>query len=114
MRTSHRALSAAPYDTLGLPFHSFSEDALEPIPSEQPFELAIDLLPTSYHFQKGNRIRITIAFADNNNFYMPNVDPAPLGNLLHNPDYPSFVELPVIVLPIEAQSFSSFGFGIPP
>jgi len=47
LRTSHRALSAAPYDTLSLPFHSFSEDALEPIPSEQPFELVIDLLPTS-------------------------------------------------------------------
>ena len=99
LRASHRALSAAPYDTLGLPFHNFSEDALESIPSGQPFELVLDLLPTSYQFQEGNRIRITIAFADNNNFDTPIVDPAPGVSVLRNPDYPSYVVLPVISKP---------------
>lgn len=64
-------------------------------PTGEPFEMVFDLLPTSYQFQPGNRIRITLAFADADNFDTPILDPPPNINLLRNPDYPSYVILPV-------------------
>ena len=45
--------------------------SLEPIPSLAPIELVFDLLPTAYEFSRGQRIRITIAFADKGNFDTP-------------------------------------------
>jgi putative CocE/NonD family hydrolase len=96
LRASHRAQSPAPYDKLGLPHHSHYESDREPIPAGEPFEMAFDLLPTSYLFQEGNRIRIAIAFADSDNFDTPVLDPAPNLNLLRNRAFPSYVELPVV------------------
>jgi putative CocE/NonD family hydrolase len=99
LRASHRALGAAPYENLGLPFHSHFESDLQPIPAGKTFEMVFDLLPTSYQFQEGNRIRITVAFADAGNFDTPILDPLPTIKLVRNPVYPSYLELPVIVIP---------------
>jgi hypothetical protein len=44
--------------------------------------LTFDLLPTAYQFSKGRRIRMTIAFADADNFDSPVIDPAPKLDLL--------------------------------
>jgi putative CocE/NonD family hydrolase len=99
LRASHRALGAAPYENLGLPFHSHFESDLQPIPVGKTFEMVFDLLPTSYQFQEGNRIRITVAFADAGNFDSPILDPLPTIKLVRNPVYPSYLELPVIVIP---------------
>jgi putative CocE/NonD family hydrolase len=96
LRASHRAISAAPYDNLGLPYHRHYESDLEPIPVGEPFELVFDLLPTSYVFQEGNRIRITITCADAGNFDTPVLDPPPTLKLLRNSNYPTFAELPVV------------------
>jgi putative CocE/NonD family hydrolase len=96
LRASHRALNAAPYDNLGLPHHRHYESDLEPIPAEEPFELIFDLLPTSYLFQVGNRIRVTIAFADADNFDTPVLDPPPTLKLLRNARFPAYIELPVV------------------
>lgn len=96
LRASHRALSAAPYDNLGLPHHSHYECDLEPIPAGEPFELIFDLLSTSYLFQAGNRIRITVAFADADNFDTPVLGPAPTLKLLRNNSFSTYIELPVV------------------
>jgi putative CocE/NonD family hydrolase len=96
LRASHRAQSVAPYDNLGLPHHRHYESDLEPIPAGEPFELIFDLLSTSYLFQAGNRIRITIAFADADNFDTPVLDPPPTLKLLRNTSYPTYIELPVV------------------
>jgi len=96
LRASHRALSAAPYDNLGLPHHRHYESDLEPIPAGEPFRLSFDLLATSYLFQAGNRIRITVAFADADNFDTPILDPAPEVCLLRDASHVSFVELPIV------------------
>ncbi len=96
LRASHRVQSTPPFDNLGLPYQRHYEDDVEPIPAGEPVELALDLLPTSYLFRAGNRIRITIAYADAGNFDTPRLDPAPLIRLLRDAVHTSMVELPVV------------------
>ncbi len=99
LRASHRALSKAPYDDLSLPHHRHYESDQEPIPAGEPFELVFDLLSTSCVFQAGSRIRITVAFADADNFDTPVLDPAPEVKLLRSVHHASFVEMPMIPTP---------------
>jgi putative CocE/NonD family hydrolase len=96
LRASHRKLSKAPFDNLGLPFHSHYRSHLEPIPAGKPVELVFSLLPTSYRFHKGNSIRITVAFADADNFDTPILNPAPKLHLLRDLNHPSLIQLPIV------------------
>jgi putative CocE/NonD family hydrolase len=99
LRASHRALSAAPYNNHGLPYRRHYESDLEPIPAGEPFELIFDLLATSYVFQAGNRMRVTIAFADADNFDTPILDPAPTVHLLRDTRFLTCICLPVVHKP---------------
>jgi uncharacterized protein len=99
LRATHRGLSQAPYKNLGLPFHPHYQSDLAPIPPGQPVELVFSLLPTSYRFSKGSRIRVTVAFADADNFETPVIDPAPKLHLLRDKNHPSFIQLPVVPSP---------------
>jgi hypothetical protein len=96
LRASHRKLSQAPFNNLGLPYQTHDQSDLEPVPSGEPFELVFSLLPSSYQFQAGSRIRITVAFADAGNFDTPVLNPAPALNLLRDAAHPSYVEIPII------------------
>ena len=96
LRASHRTPSLAPFENFGLPWFNHFESELQPIPAGEPFEMVLDLFPTAYQFSEGNQIRITIAFADAGNFDTPVLDPVPTLKLLRNPDYPTYVELPVV------------------
>jgi hypothetical protein len=95
LRASHRKLDQAPYDNLNLPYHrGFFRDLL-PLP-KTPVELAFDLLPTSYIFKQGHRIRIRIACADNDNAQTPELNPAPTVKVYRDAVRASYVVLPVI------------------
>jgi hypothetical protein len=96
LRASHRKLSQAPFNNLGLPYHSHYQSDLAPIPAGEPVELAFSLLPTSYRFHKGSRIRITVVCADAGNFDTPIINPAPKLHLLRDMNHPSFIQLPVV------------------
>jgi putative CocE/NonD family hydrolase len=96
LRASHRTPGQAPFENLGLPWYDHFESELQPIPAGEPFELVFDLFRTAYQFSEGNRIRITIAFADADNFDTPILDPTPTLNLLPNTSDPTYVELPVV------------------
>jgi hypothetical protein len=96
LRASHRALSKAPFNNLGLPYHRHYKSDLAPIPAGEPVELVFDLLPTSHLFRAGHRIRITITCADADNFETPTLDPAPKLRLLRDMNHPSFIQLPVV------------------
>jgi uncharacterized protein len=96
LRASHRKLSQAPFNILGLPYQSHNQGDQMVIPSGTPFELDFSLLPTSYQFHTGSRIRITVAFADAGNFDTPILSPAPVLQLLRDTSHLSYVELPVI------------------
>ncbi len=96
LRASHRALGEAPFDNLGLPYHRYYETEQAPIPAGEPVELVFDLLPNSYQFREGNRIRITVAFADADNFDTPVLDPPPQVRLLRDVDHASSIDLPIV------------------
>ncbi len=95
LRASHRTLSKAPFNNLGLPYHRHYKSDLAPIPAGEPAELVFDLMPTSYVFRAGNRIRITVTCADADNLETPVIDPAPKLRLLRDMSHPSFIQLPV-------------------
>nr|MBA3968045.1 serine esterase [Nitrospirales bacterium] len=57
--------------------------------------LKVALLPTSYQFKKGHRIRIALAGADKDHFQALD-GPAPTWEVWHTPDRPSHIELPVV------------------
>jgi hypothetical protein len=69
---------------------------LAPVPAWEPVELILDLLPTAYQFRAGHRIRITVAFADRDNFETPTLDPPPEVCVLWEADHRSFVDLPIL------------------
>jgi putative CocE/NonD family hydrolase len=96
LRASHRALSEAPFNNLGLPYHRHYKSDLTPIPAGKPVELVFNLLPTSYLFRAGNRIRITVTCADADNFETPALDPVPKIRLLRDAAHASSVEFPII------------------
>ncbi len=95
LRASHRKLSPAPFNVYGLPYQSHLQRDQQPLPPNEPFEMVFSLLPTSYQFPAGSRLRITIAFADSGNFDTPTLDPAPQLRLLRDSAHASYVELPV-------------------
>jgi uncharacterized protein len=92
LRASHRALAAAPYETMGLPWHSHRAADANPLIPNLPTELVFDLLPISYIFPAGHQIRLRVHFAD----------PTGVGtgtttvDLLQGPGVPSRLTLPVI------------------
>lgn len=68
LRAIHRRVQPGGPDPLGLPRHSFRRaDALPLVPGEIA-ELRFDLLPTSYVFPAGHRIRLALAGADADHF----------------------------------------------
>jgi putative CocE/NonD family hydrolase len=95
LRLSHRKLSQAPFNNLGLPYQSHFENDRQPVPAGDPVELTFTLLPTSYHFHSGSRLRITVAFADAGNFDTPVLDPAPVVQMLREAGHSSYVEIPI-------------------
>jgi putative CocE/NonD family hydrolase len=95
LRASHRKLGLAPFNVFDLPYQSHLQSDQQAIPSAAPFEMTFSLLPTSYQFNAGSRIRITLAFADAGNFDTPILNPAPVLQLLRDAGHPSFVELPI-------------------
>jgi uncharacterized protein len=98
LRASHRAISPAPYNNLGLPYHrSYAED-ISDLP-DQPVELVFDLLPTSYVFDVGHRIRVTITCSDTDNALTPQLDPPPTVHLYRGADHASYIVLPIIPNP---------------
>ena len=91
LRASHRALAQAPYDTMGLPWHTYRQADAQPLAAGQPAELTFDLLPMSYIFKAGHRLRLNITFTD------PQTRPnAPGVTVLRSVAAPSRLTLPVI------------------
>jgi hypothetical protein len=96
LRASQRAVSPAPYDTMGLPYHrAFAEDARELVPGE-PVELLFEMEPTSNVFDAGHRLRLTIQGADKDNARTPALAPAPVLTVHRDEARPSAILLPVV------------------
>ncbi|WP_066799638.1 CocE/NonD family hydrolase [Sphingomonas soli] len=61
---AHRKLSPAPYDNLGLPWHSSRSADVLPVKPGTSYPLQIALSPTAKRFREGYRIRLSIRGAD--------------------------------------------------
>lgn len=94
LRASLRTLGKAPYDTMGLPWHPFTEASVQPLVPGVPVEVQFEFLPTSYRFAAGHRIRLTLQFADQRS--TPKLEPAPVVTILHHRDAASRIELPLM------------------
>ena len=92
LRASDRALAKAPYDTMGLPWHSHLTADARPLVADEPTDLQFDLLPMSYIFKAGHRIRLRLTFTDpaRNPAGAPDVD------VLWGGARSSYLTLPVI------------------
>ena len=78
------------------PSHSFKQADAELMTPGEPVEIAFELLPTSYLFRAGHRMRIAIAAADSDHFSrIPDGRPPRL-TVFRNSDRASRVALPIV------------------
>ena len=92
LRASHRTLATAPFNTFGLPWRTFKAADARPLEAGKPAELVFDLLPMSYLFKAGHRIRLHVTFADP----ARKAGTPPVVQVHTGPGQLSFLTLPVI------------------
>ncbi len=96
LRASHRMLSEAPWDNLGLPYQrSNSQDKVD-LPHGEPTKLIFDLHPTSTVFNVGHRIRVVVMGADADNTESPPIAPLTTIQLHRSRACPSHILLPIV------------------
>jgi putative CocE/NonD family hydrolase len=96
LRASHRSLMEPPFDNLGLPYHRHFAADMKPLQKDKPAELIFDLLPISRVFKKGNRIRVTITYADKSYTERGRLDPPPIVIVYRNKQFASYISLPIV------------------
>jgi putative CocE/NonD family hydrolase len=97
LRASYRAAGAPPYYRFDTPWHPSRAEDIAPIPAGEVVELAMGLLPLSYEFQPGHRVRLSVSGADTGY-----VTSAPASHDLRltvhrGTRFPSRIRLPVVV-----------------
>lgn len=96
LRVSHRKLTEQPiYKEASEAARSHCRTDYCPVKPQEIAHLRFDLLPVSYLFQKGHRIRISIAGADIDHFEIINPQGYDI-NIHHSPQFPSSVSLPIV------------------
>ena len=90
LRASDRALATPPYNDFGLPWHTFRRQNAKPLEPGKPTELEFSLLPMSYIFPAGHRIRLTLTFSS------PSGSAGDAVTILRGPGTSSSITLPVI------------------
>ena len=96
LKASLRALSPAPYAYLGLPWHSYAQADARPLSPGLPENLVFDLLPISYVFKSGHRLRMTITGADPREKLRKEFAPAPRWSIHVGAAFPTKIDLPVV------------------
>ncbi|MXO94036.1 CocE/NonD family hydrolase [Erythrobacter arachoides] len=97
LKASQRAISPAPWDNLGLPWHSGREADAAPLAAGQSATLVVPMLATSYHVPAGSRLRFVVTGADPRQRNLADLrqDPAPRITVAHGWEYGSRIELPL-------------------
>jgi hypothetical protein len=98
LAASHRRLSSAPYETLGLPWHSGTAADSTPLEPGKPAELKFALTPSAWVFKAGHRMRVVLTGADprQRNLAQIRQDPPPRLTLLSGDARSSRIELPLL------------------
>ena len=97
LKASQRAISPAPWDNLGLPWHSGRSADARPLVPGQSAELVVPMMATSYHVPAGSRLRFVVTGADPRQRNLADLrqDPAPVITVAHVWEYGSRIELPI-------------------
>ncbi|MEN7538276.1 CocE/NonD family hydrolase C-terminal non-catalytic domain-containing protein [Aurantiacibacter flavus] len=79
LKLSHRKVSQAPWDTLGMPWHSGPEGDVAPLPEGEATMLSIAMMPLSHRVMPGHRLRFLVTGADPRQRNLADLvkDPAP-------------------------------------
>jgi len=99
LRLLHRKVSSEPNPYgLPIPHRTFTSRDASTLPPGEVAELVFDLMPISYLFRKGHRVRLAVSAGDGGQF-----EPRPRRGMtltLHRSrDRPSRLELPIIGAP---------------
>ncbi len=98
LRALHRTWQPAKTTTepvLSTPNRTYRRADAAPLTPGEVVPLTLDLLPVSYQFKKGHRIRVALAGADKDHFQLLD-GPPPTWKIWHTPNRPSHIELPVV------------------
>ena len=97
LKLSHRALAEAPWDNLGLPWHSGLSSDVAPLAKGETARLAIAMMPLSRRVEAGSRLRFVLAGADPRQRNLADVrqDPPPRFTIHTGWEAGSRVELPL-------------------
>ena len=96
LRALHRKLGGNPQPYRDVvPYRTFKRRDGQPLEPGSVAELVFELLPTSYLFKKGHRIRVCLAGADKDHFPLLSGDDTVL-TYYRNSQFPSRVELPIV------------------
>jgi putative CocE/NonD family hydrolase len=96
LRALHRKLATGPTGIESpAPQHAFTRADAAPLVPGEVAELTFDLLPVSYLFAAGHRVRVAVAGADKDHFRILPGDP-PRFTVRRDAKYPSRVVLPVM------------------
>ena len=97
LRALHRKLGDAkpPYAQV-VPYRTFTRTDAMPLVPGEPAKLVFDLLPISYSFQVGHRIRVAIAGADKDHFTLIPPGEPPTITLYRDASRASHIALPVV------------------
>jgi hypothetical protein len=80
---------------LSIPNRTYRRTDAAPLIPGEVVPLTLDLLPISYQFKKGHRIRVALAGVDKDHFQSLD-GPAPTWEVWHTPDHASHLDLPVV------------------
>jgi putative CocE/NonD family hydrolase len=97
LRALHRRQGEPdPADPRGLPTRSFRRADGAPLVPGAVAELSFDLLPTSYVFAAGHRVRLALAGADRDHFALIPPEGPPTVHFQRSAAHPSHLALPVV------------------
>ncbi len=96
LRGVHRKLTEEqPFYTDVVPQRTFYDEDMMPLEKGKIHELVFDMIPTSYQVKKGNRLRISIAGADQTHFAVMHKSEPKL-EIYRDAAHPTRVELPIV------------------
>ena len=100
---SGRAVAEAPWDNLGLPWHSGLSAHADPVEPGEVARLSIAMQPLSRRIEAGNRLRFVITGADprQRNLADMRQDPAPVFTILSGWEAGSRIDLPLAQYPAQ-------------
>ena len=97
LRALHRRYAAPdPHDPRSAPRRSFLRKDAAPLVPGDVAELTFELLPTSYVFGAGHRIRLALAGADRDHFALVPEEGPPTVHFQRSRAHPSLLVLPVV------------------